>query len=360
MTAYLWITAAKSGAECHDALVTTPQVHRFYHHPAYVLDDATVQIGAGGRAVRIAGPAAQTLHLLERITAEHDAAEHDADAVTGPAGEEPTRADDDMTGSLAAHLATVGFVSPLEAGSRAARRAYASVLVDGLCGTGTEIIRLLGAENVGTVVVRDAQEVGAEDIGRGFSGSQRGMNRAQAYARRARLPRRNQALLLAGPQEKPPPVDLYIMVRHGEGYLPALNAQWEALGPDQALLPVRVGEESSSIGPLLTGAAGICAQCLRHQAVAQDPYWEHLAEPAECSADSVGQQRPGVPFVVQTWCAAAAARQALTIFDGRFRAAVDGHALIIDTQTGYCLQHAVVPHPECVCQTKRPGEGTAQ
>ncbi|HIW99578.1 MAG TPA: TOMM precursor leader peptide-binding protein [Candidatus Nesterenkonia stercoripullorum] len=326
--------------------MTTPQVHRFYHHPAYVLDDATVQIGTGSRAVRIEGPAEQTLQALERIAEEHDDA-----AVAEPPAREGS------IGRLAAQLAAVGLGPPhWEARSEGGRRAYASVLVDGLCGTGTELVRLLAAENVGTVVVRDAREVGAEDIGRGFSGSQRGMNRAQAYARRARLPRRNQALLLADPQEKPPPVDLYIMVRNGEGYLPALSAQWEALGPDQMLLPVRVGQDSCCIGPLLTGAAGVCAQCLRQQAVTQDPHWERLGHPGEHSEDAASQQ-PGsrVPFVMQTWCAAATARQALTIFDGRYRAAVDGHTLIMDTQTGGCAQHAVVPQPECICQTRRPG-----
>ena len=360
--------------------MTTPQVHRFYHHLVQVLDDETVQLGTGCRAVRIAGPAAQTLNALEHLVSEQDA----AGTAASSRGDEPSGGAEGDLGGLAAQLAAAGF-GPPHWGLRpeAGRRAFASVLVDGLCGTGTELVRLLIMENIGTVVVRDAQDVGAEDIGRGFTGSQRGMNRALAYARRARLPRRNQALLVTDAQEDPPPVDLYIMVRHAQGYLPALSGQWEAVSADQALLPVTVGEESCSIGPLLTGAGGLCAQCLRQQAVANDQHWERLSDPAECPGASAahgaqhtaekhsvhdagreadrdlarapGSSAQAIPLVVQAWCAAASARQVLTIVDGRFRAAADGHALIIDTQTGGTAQHSVSPHPECACQTQRAG-----
>ncbi|WP_161634780.1 hypothetical protein [Nesterenkonia sp. AN1] len=209
-----------------------------------MLDARTVQLGAGAQAVRIIGPAQQTLKRL---------------------GEART------AGGIVEAAAAPGTA---EQGLRVrARRQLAAVLIDGLPRPGALLAEQLARLPLGLLLLRDDHPVDREDVADGYPAAAVGQTRAGAVRRSClrqnpemtvitcsvlppQPPATPEAAAPGLPQE---PVDIHVTLRSARRPTRRDSAPPP---PGRLVLPVVRHLEQWQIGPLLSRERGPCPQCL--------------------------------------------------------------------------------------------------
>ncbi|MBO0594359.1 hypothetical protein I2485_07165 [Nesterenkonia sp. E16_7] len=321
-----------------------------------MLDARTVQLGAGAQAVRILGPAQQTLKRLGEARTGAAAASGTADAAAADAGTE-----DQVTRVRA-------------------RRQLAAVLIDGLPRPGALLAEQLARLPLGLLLLRDDHPVDREDVAEGYPAAAVGHTRAVAVRRSCM--RQNPEMTVLTCSEPPPqppaspetaasglpqePVDIHVIFAVRAVDPTRLRA---AAARARLVLPVVRAPEQWQIGPLLSRERGPCPQCLELYGTASDPHWTAaqaaLAEQSPIDArSSLSEGDPGFAGHAAPAEEAAAAvvasllaREIQLVIDGQFMPQTARRRIGLGAATGWLSLEPVTAHPECECRLRTPGPG---
>lgn len=322
----------------------------------FVIDEHTVQLGAGDRAVRIIGPAQQTLRRLQ---------EHLSNTAT-----QETEADDDAPSDD--HAIRVR-----------ARRELAAVLLDGLPRPAALLAGQLTYLHLGMLLLRDDHPVDRDDVAAGYSAAAVGLSRAAAV-RRACLRHHPEAtvscsapalLTSPGGQAQPvqpqtvqaqpvnpqpvqphpgtpqEPVDIQVIFAQ-RAVAPARLAA--AATRAQLVLPVVRHRTRWEIGPLLSRDRGPCPRCLLLHGAAADPHFEAaqtaLAEQGRTREQATDSRLPRDEPQSAAVLASLLAREIQLAVDGEFTPQTASRMIGLSTRTGELTLVPVAPHPECDCR----------
>ena len=299
-----------------------------------MLDERTVQLGAGDRAVRIIGPAQQTLRRLREhldSTSSVDAAS-DADA---PADER----------QAAAHQSTEPQAADQTIRARA-RRQLAAVLIDGLPLPAALLAEQLSELHLGMLLLRDDHPVDRADVAAGYPAAAVGHTRAAAV-RRTCLRQHPEAAVVCAASVAQEPVDIHVIFAM-RAVAPARLAA--AATQAQLVLPVVRHDTSWQIGPLLSRQRGPCPRCLLLQGTVADPHFEAvqtaLADQTPSPSPPLGPGDPQSAAVL----ASLLAREIQLAVDGEFTPQTASRIIGLSTRTGRLSLVPVIPHPECDCR----------
>ncbi|WP_147104909.1 hypothetical protein [Nesterenkonia populi] len=226
-----------------------------------------------------------------------------------------------------------------------ARRQLATVLIDGLCPVGLGVSEHLARQGVGTVLVRDAALVSAEEADEGlgcsgFRAHEVGRSREDAAAGRLGAQCAGAEVMAAPEEFGTAGVDLQVSV----GKPGAVMSRLGAAGLEHPSLPVQWGAEAWSVGPLLGPDAGACPECLLPApSVGGFPSCreaEHDAHPVRAA-----WRAPAAASLV----GALAAQQVLTLIDGEHPAAAEGRILSGSLASGELATAPVSVVEGCDC-----------
>lgn len=345
-----------------------------------VLDQRTVQLGAEDRAVRIIGPAQQTLRRLqERVSSPSEEAVENDGAAQLP----------DTTAPRAPVPPGDGPAVRVRA-----RRGLAAVLIDGLPRPAALLAEQLTLLKLGALLLHDEHPVDRHDVSSGYPAAAVGHSRASAV-RRLCLRQDPEAVVLlcsvatapatppataatATPATQAPatpapatrpaasrpqePVDIHVIFARRAV---APSRLLDAAATAQLVLPVVQERGQWRIGPLLSRAHGPCPRCLLLHGRAEDPYWEAVQTALATSSAPPRNPTPtlatlGASPLVESptsgapQCAAVLAslitREIQLAIDAEFTPQTATRVITVSTQTGQLDLHPVQPHPECDCR----------
>ncbi|MCH8562045.1 hypothetical protein LTI14_02265 [Nesterenkonia sp. YGD6] len=330
----------------------------------FVLDARTIQLGAGDRAVRIIGPARQTLKRLQ-------------EPVSVTRGEEAAD-DGDSCPEQGCPRPAEGCPPTAAAAIRVqARRQLAAVLIDGLPRPAALLAEQLTRLPLGLLLLRDDHLVDRADVAAGYPAAAVGLTRAVAVrrsclrqdpeaavitcsapARQTSASAANTSLPIphtppALPQE---PVDIQVIFARRAVAPARLSA---AAARAQLVLPVvrhplGTGPDQWQIGPLLSRDHGPCPQCLQLHGAAADPHWDTvqtaLAGQHPTANPPLDQEDPQSATVV----ASLLAREVQLAIDGEVTPQTASRMIGLSASTGKLSLEHVSPHPECACRLNTP------
>lgn len=324
---------------------------------AFALDARTVQLGAGAQAVRIIGPAQQTLKRL-------------GEARTGAAAAADTSGTDEAAAA-----------SDDEQVTRVrARRQLAAVLIDGLPRPGALLAEQLVRLPLGLLLLRDDHPVDREDVAEGYPAAAVGHTRSVAVRRSCLRQSPEATVMTRSELPAPPPataeaaasgirqepVDIHVIFA-ARAVDPA--RLFAAAARAQLVLPVVRDSEQWQIGPLLSREHGPCPQCLELHGTTSDPHWTAaqaaLADqrPIE-DRSSLFEEDLGFPGhaapeedTAASVVASLLAREIQLAVDGRFLPQTAARRIGLCAETGWISLESVTAHPECECRLRTSGPG---
>lgn len=330
-----------------------------------VLDQRTVQLGAEDRAVRIIGPAQQTLRRLQER----------------PSSPSEEAVENDGAAQLPSTIVPRAPVPPGEgpAVRVRARRGLAAVLIDGLPRPAALLAEQLTLLKLGALLLRDEHPVDRHDVSSGYSAAAVGHSRASAVRRLCLRQDPEAVILLCSPAPAPAaatpapvsrpaasrpqePVDVHVIFARRAV---APSRLLDAAATAQLVLPVVQERGQWRIGPLLSRTHGPCPRCLLLHGRAADPHWEAVQTALATASAPPREPTPppatlGAPPLEESpssgapQCAAVLAslitREIQLAIDAEFTPQTATRVITVSTQTGQLDLHPVQPHPECDCR----------
>lgn len=143
---------------------------------------------------------------------------------------------------------------------------------------------------------------------------------------------------------------------------PTLYSPWLSL--DALHLPVVVGDEAVTIGPLVRPGESACLHCIDRHRADRDPAWPTIAtQLLDARRRNVAIGLPAAHSAVTFDTVGTVARVVERLRAGR-RSGLEHAQVRINAETGAVSRRGVQPHPNCHCLTEQdrrspPGSATA-